>query len=421
MLISLVQFIIDKESPIQFIKTPLFLSFYISIAFSTDEFSSSTKHVLSSLAPNGHWAIRIEGKNRSTKYSYNNSGNQESIGANYNGLNLNKDVFSSLALFGEGATLGTTKTEIELESSYTKFMLGYGITKNITVGVIIPYREKTTKVKFSISGGTIGVNPNFNPSQVVSAHNLPYLPISEIGVNPITTAQLQALLASKGLEYKPLQSIRRSGLADPTIGLLWNAYHTPKESLVFSTGYDIAMAKKDDPDNLISTNIGNGNSAIRLRLEYFRDLEYDFDTYGKFEYGIELEDTVRKRVPKKGEFLAPKSSTERLNREIGDYRFYDIGIGKTWGDYRLSTAWRRSEKDADVYQSLKGTDVSMFESHTKAYVHQFEGSFSWSGVEYWKKGNIPFPLVVKLNYRNSYEGKNALKWKEVYLNVTSFF
>lgn len=397
------------------------LSLYLSTALSTDEFSSSTKHALSSLAPEGHWAIRIEGKNRTTRYSYNNSGDKEVLGANYNGVNLDKDVFSSLVFFGEGATLGTTKTEIELESYYTKFMLGYGISKNITVGVILPYREKTTKVNFSISGGTIGVNSRFNANQAISVQNLPYLPISVANVNPMTTAQLQTLLASKGLEYKPLQSIRRSGLADPTIGVLWNAYSTSKESLIFSTGYDIALAKKDDPDNLISTNIGNGNSAIRLRLEYFRDLEYDFDTYGKFEYGIELEDTVRKRVPKKGELLALKSSTERLTRNIGDYRFYDIGIGKTWGDYRVSTAWRRSEKDADTYHSVKGTDVSMFESHTKAYVHQFEGSFSWSGVDSWKKGNIPFPLVVKLNYRDTYEGKNALKWKEVYLNVTSFF
>jgi len=295
------------------------------------------------------------------------------------------------------------------------------ISKDLTVGIIVPYREKRTKVNFSILGGTIGLNPKFNASQAISAHNLPYLPTSLAGVNPVTTTQLQTILASKGLEYKPLQSIKHSGLADPTIGLIWNAYSTEKESLLFSTGYDIAVAKKDDPDSLISTNIGNGNSAIRLRLEYFRDLEDNFDVYGKFEYGIELEDKVRKRVPKKGKFLAPKSSTERLKRDIGDYRFYDIGMGKAWGNYRLSTAWRRSEKDADSYHSLKGTDASLLESHTEAYVHQFEGSLSWSGVDSWKKGNIPFPLVLKLNYRDTYEGKNALKWKEVYLSVTSFF
>ena len=402
-------------------KLLLFSLISFSSLFSTDEFSSSTKHALSSLAPKGHWAIRIEGKNRTTKYSYNSSGHKEDLGANSDGLNLNKDIFSSLAIFGEGATLGKTKTDIELESHYTKVMIGYGISKNLTVGIILPYREKTTKVNFSVSGGNIGLNPNFNSNEALSATNLPYLPTSVTGVNPLTTAQLQTILASKGLEYKPLQSIKRSGLADPTVGLLWNAYSTPKESLVFSTGYDVAVAKKDDPDSLISTNIGNGNSAIRLRLEYFRDLEYDFDAYGKFEYGIELEDKVTKRVPKKGEFLAPKSSTERLSRDIGDYRFYEIGVGKSWKEYRVSTGWRRSEKDADSYHSSKGTDVSMLENHTKAYVAQFEGSLSWSGVEAWKKGDIPFPLVVKLNYRDTYEGKNALKWKEVYLNVTSFF
>lgn len=412
---------IIKEFFINSIHTVSLLIFFVSTALSTDDFSSSTKHALSSLAPKGHWAIRIEGKHRTTAYSYSNSGNKEALGSDYNELNLDKDVFPSLALFGDGATLGITKTDIELESHYTKFMIGYGLTKNITVGLILPYREKTTKVDFSISGATLGLNPDFNANQAVSTTNLPYLPVSVKGVEPLTTAQLQGILMSEGLEYKPLQSIQRSGLADPTIGVLWNMYNTEKESLLFSTGYDIAMAEKDDPDNLISTNIGNGNSAIRLRLEYFRDLENDFDTYGMCEYGIELEDTVVKRVPQEGEILALKSSTERLNRDIGDYRFYELGIGKTWGEYRVSSSWRRSEKDADAYQSIKGTDVSILERRTEAYIHQFEGSFSWSGIDAWRKGKIPFPLIVKLNYRDTYEGKNALKWKEVYLSLTSFF
>jgi len=412
---------IFRSLHMKFIKTSLLLSLLLSDAFGSESLSSSTKHALFSLAPKGHWAIEVERKNRTTQKHYNNSGKESLIGEEYNGINLNQDIFPSLAIFGEGATLGKTQTDMALDFDYTTLRLGYGVTKDLTIGVIVPYREKRTKVNFSISDGNIGLNPNFNATQSISAQNSPYLPTSVAGVTPLTTAQLQDILASKGLEYKPLETIERSGFADPTVGLIYNAYSSSEDAFVLSLGYNIPMAEKDDPDVLIPTNIGDGNPTLRLRLEYFKDLEYDFDLYGKFEYGLELEDKVTKRVPKEGEFLAPKSSTERLNRDIGDYRIYNVGVGKTWGEYRASVAWRKSEKDADTYYSAKGTDVSMLENNTVASSSQFEGSLSWSGVDAWREGTMPLPLVVTLNYRDRYEGKNSLKWQEVYLNVTSFF
>jgi len=384
-----------------------------------DELSSSSKHALSPLAPEGHWAIKIEGKNRTTRFSYNDAHQKIPIGDKYDNLNLNKDVFPLLGVFGEDASLGMTSTQVELDSNYLTMMLGYGISKNLTVGIILPYREKTTKVNFSVSGGNIGVNPNFDNTQAVSATNSPYLPSSINGITPITTNQLQHILSSLG--YQPLQTIKVSGLADPTIGFLWNAHKTKEDTLVLSMGYDIALAKKDDPNNLMPTNVGNGNAAIRFRMEYFKDLEYDFDIFAKMEYGLELKDKIKKRVPLQGKFLATKESTERLERKIGNYRVYDIGLGKTWKDYRLSSSWRRSEKNSDHYYSSKGTDVSYLGNNSDASASLWENSLSWSGIDSWRKGELAIPLVVTLSYRDTYKGKNSLKWKEIYLNVTSFF
>jgi len=388
-----------------------------------DELSSSSKHALSSLAPERHWAIQIEAKNRTTHFSYNNKGKKNHIGSEYNDIDLNQDIFPSLSIFGEGATLGKTSTEIEIESNYFEVALGYGLTKDLTVGIIVPYREKTTKVKFSISGGNIGINPNFDNTAPTTVTNSPYLPTSLDGINPMTTAQLQSVLASSALdlEYKPLQSIKNSGLADPTLGLLWNAYSTKNSSLVLGTGFRFGIAKEDDPNNLLSTDIGDGNSGIRLKVEYYQDLTKGFDLYTQIEYGIELEDKVTKRVPKKGAFLANKSSTERLSRDLGDYKIYEIGVGKSWGNYRFATSWYRAEKEKDSYSSAKGTDVSVLETNTNAYANQWKSSISWSGIDAWEKGNIPFPIILTLNYRDTYKAKNAYAWREVYLGITSLF
>jgi len=41
---------------------------------SAEEVSTERQHALSTLAPKGKFVLRVEGKTRTTQYSYNNSG-----------------------------------------------------------------------------------------------------------------------------------------------------------------------------------------------------------------------------------------------------------------------------------------------------------------------------------------------------------
>jgi hypothetical protein len=387
---------------------------------SAKEISTERQHALSTLAPKGKFVLRVEGKTRTTQYAYNNSGDRVGLGSELNGVNLNANVFSSLAAFGAGASLGTTASSMEFDSQRGEISFGYGVTDDLTVGVIVPFGTVKSKVDFSVSGATLGKNPNYNPALAPSATNLPYLPTS-MGVTPFSTADVQALLASPTYGYKPIASTRTTGLADPTVGLLYQALKSKDSSLIFATGVDIGIAKEDDPDNLVDVPINNGNSALRLRAEYYKALANNWDFFVKAEYGIEFEDSVTKRVPQVGEVLAPKSSTEKVKRDLGDYRSYELSVGKSIQDWRFAGRLYRLEKDADDYTSDKGTDVSMLEANTAGYVNQWEAEVSWSGVDAWAKGNLGMPLIVSLAYKDTFSGKNGLDWNELYFRATTFF
>jgi len=261
---------------------------------------------------------------------------------------------------------------------------------------------------------------SYNNSLAPSATNLPYLP-TNAGVAPFSTADLQNLIASEPYGYKPIASTRTTGFADPTIGLLYQVLKTKESSFILGTGIDIGIAKEDDSDNLVDVPINNGNSALRFRAEYYKNLKYNFDAYVRFEYGIELEDKVTKRVPQQGVLLAPKSSTERLTRDLGDYRTYELGLGKSVSNWRYAVKLYRLEKDVDNYSSDVGTDVSLLEANTKGLVNQWESEVSWSGIEAWSKGNLALPLIVSLSYKETFSGRNGLDWTEYYFKVTSFF
>ena len=363
--------------------------------------------------------MKFEAQSKSAKMFYNSSGEHVKLGSEFDEININQNIFPQLALYGTEATLGKTHLDIEIDSKYFELTTGYGITDSLTLGVIIPYRDIKKTINFSVSGGNLGVNPIFDSGESISLSNLPYLPVGN-GITPITTAQIQEIFTGEELQYKPLETKNISGFADPTIGLLWNAYSTDDSSLLLSSGYRFGI-QEGDPDRVIDTTISSGSSTIRLQAVYLKDLPYNFDLYSRFEYGIELEGKVTKRVPKKGEIPAPKSSKESLTRDLGDYKIYEIGLGKRWGDWRTSLNWYRAQKESDSYSSSKGTDVTALETHTSGYLNQWKTSISWSGINMWEKGSFPFPLVVSLVYRDTYDGKNTPDYQDIYLQLTSFW
>ena len=411
-------FNITKENVVKFRKYLLLLLFTTLV--SAEEIPTERQHALSTLAPKDKFVFRVEGKTRTTQYSYNNSGDRVRLGSDLNGVNLNQNIFSSLGIFGAGASLGTTASSMEFDSERGEISVGYGVTDDLTVGIIVPFGTVKNKVDFSVSGATLGNNPAYNPQLATSATNLPYLPTST-GVTPFSTADVQTLLASPTYGYKPIASTRTTGLADPTIGLLYQASKSKNSSLVLGAGVDIGIAKEDDPDNLVDVPINNGNSALRLRAEYYKNLAHNWDFFAKAEYGIEFEDSVTKRVPTQGEVLAPKSSTEKVKRDLGDYRSYELSVGKSVKNWRYAGRLYRLEKDADDYTSDIGTDVTALETNTAGYVNQWEAEVSWSGVEAWAKGNLFMPLIASVAYKDTFGGKNGLDWSELYFRVTTFF
>lgn len=386
----------------------------------SDELPTESQHALSTLAPAGKFVFRVEGKTRNTQFSYNDKGDKIPLGDEFNNLSLDANIFPSLALFGAGANLGTTSSSVEFDSQRFEISFGYGLSKDLTVGVIIPFGTVNSNVNFSVSGATLGKNPSYNPALAPSATNSPYLPTST-GVAPISTADVQGLLASEPYGYKPIASTRTTGLADPTVGVLYQALKTKDSSFVLLAGVDIGIAKEDDPDNLVDVPINNGNSAFRMRAEYYKNLPNRWDFYTRAEYGREFADRVTKRVPKQGELLAPKSSTEKLTRDLGDYRTYEASLGKSIDNWRMAGTLYRLEKGSDIYTSDIGTDTSALEANTDSYVNQWETELSWSGIDAWRKGKLPMPLIASLAYKDTFSGKNGLDWSELYFRVTSFF
>ncbi len=384
---------------------------------------NATLHGLEFIAPAARWALRVELRQNGFDHFYDASGNRQVFGSPFDGVALDSRLFPDLAAFGAGATLGTTRFDARVDTRRVELTLGYGLTDNLTVGLIVPYGTVTTTVNFSVSGGNVGFNPAFDPGQPAGLGNPPLLPVGAGADSAVGTQGVQTILSDPafGLGYRPLAGARWQGVGDPTIGLLWRFYRSEVDALIFGTGIRIGMAPDVDPDNLLEVPLDDGTTDYRARLEYYRNLGTGFDLKLATEYTYQFEDTVTRRVPVAGSLLAPAASKESLRRKLGNYLEYDVGIGKALGDWRLAGTWHRYVKQADRYTASSGTDTTSLQADTDLYANQWRASLSWSGIRAWRQGDLPLPLIVQLEWQETYAGKNFSDVSDVYIQITSFF
>ena len=393
-----------------------------SLAAHADTLPSASSYALDSMAPDGRWATRIEVRNNSYDQWYDDDGKQQKFNAAYDGLNLDSSVFPSLALFGAGATLGTTSLNSRQNLQAVQIILGYGVREDVTIGLILPFVKTRNSIDFSVVGGNVGFNPAFNPSLPIGPGNFPLAPVGG-GVVPLGTSGVKQLLTDPtfGYGYAPIGNSETSGLSDSTLGVLWRGYQDQRSSAVLGFGVRFGIAKGDDPDNLTDVPIGDGSNDLRLRLEYFRDLGMNFDLHLLAENFTQLADHVVMRVPQSGQLLASSSSKERLRRDLGDYREYDFELGHRWEDWRVSATKHLYIKSGDHYTSDKGTDTSALEAHTNIRADQWRANVAWSGINAWRQQQFPIPLIIKLEMQDTYGGRNFPKVRDYYLQLTTFF
>lgn len=393
-----------------------------SAALAEDETSESAKHALALIAPEGRWVVQVEVRQTSFDKRFNQLEEEESLGASFDGIDLNNNIFPALALLGAGATLGTTALGADVASNRTRITLGYGLTEDITIGTILEYASIQSRANFSVAGGNVGFNPLFDANVAIGPTNFPFAPAGG-AIAPVGTEGVQNILTSPafGYTYKRIANATTSGAGDPILGGLWRAYKDDEQSIVIGAGYRPGIATADNPDDLFDVAVADGSNDIFTQLEYFRRLGAGFDLHLKTVRTWQFEDTRTMRVPALGQVLATAASKEDLKRNLGDYWEYDIELGKIMGDWRFSATWHRFDKSADSYVSNIGSNTDALTANTAILADQWRVSVSWSGIDAWQQGDIPLPLIVKLEVQDTYRGRNMPKAFDAYLLATTFF
>ena len=403
-----------------------YLCITLALLCAVDDAYAEQKFSTEFLAPKEIWAVNFNFSRGSVSSIYDNDGDQQSLSSGLSAT-LNSTVLPQLALLEAafpGSSLGDVEGRLSFETKFLEITAGYGLTDDLSLGFRLPIGESCSKAGLTLSNATLGVNPAFDPTASVSPANSPFLPSALPGVNAFSSADLDALLKSSEFSYTDTNSHCESGLMGPIFGASWRVYKGEYDSLILLPGVRLGrLTDKADADVLFQPIIDDGSNDIILRADYYRDLQHALDLTVQLEYNIQLRDRKTVRVPDSPLALSAASSKQRLKRDLGDFVILDIELGyRFWNDQlRVFTAYYHKYKDRDSYTSSLGTDTQFLERNTTFRDQEIRTGIYYDGVPAWRAGKLPFPLRLELNYWESFDGKNSLKYYFTELSATFAF
>lgn len=393
-----------------------------AIAATNDNLSSADSYALVPIAPAGRWVLQIEPRYNSYDHRYDQAGNRQPLGAPFDAIKLDANIFPPLALFGPGATLGTTSLQSSVTLQRIQITLGYGLNDNITIGGIANYGRIKVDANFAVANGNVGFNPLFNPAAPIGAGNFPFAPVGP-GVPAMDASGINRILSDPlfGYGYEPIRTSSRNEFGDLLLGGLWRVYQGDHQAIVLGGGYRLDLSKANNPDNLFDLPLGDGSDDIVLELDYALDLYAGFDFRTQFKYTIQLPDHRTMRVPAASQILAPATTKESLGRNLGDYWESDLELGKSFGNWRVAATWHLWRKKQDHYYSQRGQNVATLVNGSNISADQWRASISWSGIHAWQQGVIPLPAIATITYQNTIRGTNMPDVRDLYLLLTALF
>jgi hypothetical protein len=383
--------------------------------------------------PKGRFDISVESKfYLPTKKRYNPDGDLEDIAVDFNSR-LDSRVFPGLGQLEQAlglppgsASIGDSIVSFKYEFTDLLLRFSYGLTRRLSIGVVVPYYFQKTKVSATVdtSQATVGKNPFINS----------LAPLSVPGTVPLTDDDVRALLSNglditgdgtieiPGFGYKRFESWSDEGFGDLEAGFRYQYFNNDLFRLAFTGGARFPTGAVDDPDNLVDFPFGDGAYALLFRshndIRPTQNLLLDFT----FRYDLILPDKQTLRVLDDVNQPITANKT-KVDRNIGDvFRFRPFVSYTVVKGFSLTGQYEYAFKLKDKVSGEGDFAFSSLEDETNWTSHIFWVGASYSTIPLFIEKKFPLPFIFSFAYRDRFAGSNnVLNTKFFSLELRGFF
>lgn len=364
-------------------------------------------------------------------HKYDDDGDVELIAADYNDT-LNSDIFNDLkfveAAFGMpagSANVGKSEVTFVYEFYEFDFLLGYGLTDRLAIGLKIPYWYQKNNVEANLDTqfATVGKNATYNT----------LLPLNVPGTVPLTTQDVINLLG-RGLDingdgeidipgygYKKFGSWSDEGLSDIEGGFKYQYFKNKNWQLASLLAARFPTGQIARTDDLADYAFGTGAWGLIFALnnDYIGIKNLVLDATFRYRLFLPTEKTLR--IPKSVNQPITKDEAE-VTQDTGDIFEFELA-----GSYKLNDAfslWALYRYGFSLKDEVSGPpefDYSSLEDETDYAEHVGIIGVSYSTIPLFQAKKFPLPITAGISYRNRFAGRNTLKSQYFGFGLSLYF
>ncbi len=279
----------------------------------------------------------------------------------------------------------------------------YGITDNLTLGVIVPVISANTK--FDVQ---------FNPSSSVLASGDPTL----IGTANALLQKVKDQAASKG--YNEFGDWEALGLGDVELGFKYRFLNTEAWTLATKAGVKLPTGRVDDPNTVTDLAFGDGQTDLgtTLLVDYKGIPNTLLNVMTK--YTSQLPDRQLLRVPDDGDLFTDKK--ENIRRNLGNR--FDAAV---YGEYtflsvfNVNASYSLFTKEKDRFASDLGYYALGLEKNTAQSKQSVDVGIGFSTLPWFRQGAFALPMDAGIDVDLPLAGRNVADVTTVNLEYKLYF
>jgi hypothetical protein len=313
-------------------------------------------------------------------------------------------------------SFGQTTGEINVSAVAHVPAFLYGITKNLTVGLVIPVIDYSYQLDVGVAQNNAALFKEVEKALV------------DKGVTDKVDEfydKINAPTLSKFDDYSYDQPMSESGTKLGDIRVITRYQTLKKDNHRISLQGEIVLPTGEDQNINKAVDIPSGDGQTDLGL----GVNYDYVVSDRLTismntaYTVQLKDHNRERIPIQNNSKASPNIDPNTERNLGDIWASSLAMIYERNGLMLNLAYAYQYKQKDSYSgnTFSREGYEWLEDETVQRMNSANITLGYSTISLFKRKKFPIPLVVALNHTRVLSGRNVVSNPITTLNLSVFF
>jgi hypothetical protein len=391
--------------------------------------SSSLKADDAGVLPEGVWRVQMISAFSFIEDRFDSTGTSTSLGSDYSQTistpflaalkpqvsELMKTMKAVNPSINENLDIANIGMDIESVVYSNRFALEYGLTKRLSVGIILPIVYADVSVNATSEAteefeATLAAAPDALKPALMAMR-------AQTSLEAIDQSLRSDLGYSAGLD-----KWSGTGIGDLELGAKYNYYRSHPFMMTLKGGLRVPTGRTDDPDHLFDMAFGDG----QFDLGFFHYTDYrirkNLDLTWEAGYTAQLPHSSTYRIPViDGVDISP--IREELDRDPGD--IVETGLELAYDPFRTmltSVKYRFRHKFEDSFSGgSSGINLSSLETDTDQQIHEAIFRVGFTTIPLVRAKEMRLPMELSMFYRYPFAGQNNAAVQTAGLQLKSYF